>query len=57
MLLCADFFVPPLAAIAIQLQFLIQRFYIQPEVLWKCQAEIDKVVGQGRLPSLGDRVK
>lgn len=51
----ADFFIPALVANAVQMQFLLQRFYLQPEILEKCQHEIEKVVGHGRLPTLNDR--
>lgn len=53
----SDFFMPALIANAIQFQFLLQRFYLQPEILEKCQNEIEKVVGHGRLPTLNDRQK
>lgn len=52
-----DFFMPAFGADAIQFQFLLQRFYLQPEILKKCQNEIDRVVGHGRLPTLNDRQK
>ncbi|XP_031625482.1 probable cytochrome P450 304a1 [Contarinia nasturtii] len=54
-LLTADLFLPALLANAIQTQFLLQRFYLQPEILKKCQNEIDTVVGNSRLPTLNDR--
>lgn len=54
---CIDFILPSLNAISVTLQFLLQRFQLQPEILKKCQNEIDQVVGQGRLPSLDDRIK
>lgn len=56
-MICTDVFVPALNANALQLQFLLQRLCFQPEILKKCQEEIDNVVGQGRLPSLNDRTK
>lgn len=52
-----DFFMPGLTSNAIQLQFLLQRLYLQPEIMKKCQDEIDTVVGQSRLPTLDDRQK
>lgn len=55
--LCVDFYLPALNSISVTLQFLFQRFHFQPEILKKCQDEIDRVVGQGRLPSLNDRIK
>lgn len=54
-MLMTDFFLPALIANAVQTQFLFQRFYLQPEILQKCQNEIDNVVGRGRLPTLNDR--
>lgn len=48
---------PGLTSNAIQLQFLLQRLYLQPEIMKKCQDEIDTVVGQSRLPTLDDRQK
>lgn len=42
---------------ATQMQFLLQRFCLQPEILEKCQNEIDRVVGHSRLPTLDDRMK
>lgn len=53
----SDIFMPALVANSIQLQFILQRFYFQPEILQKCQNEIDRVVGQSRLPTLDDRQK
>lgn len=52
-----DFFMPGLTSNAVQLQFLLQRLYLQPEILKKCQNEIDTVVGQSRFPTLDDRQK
>lgn len=52
-----DFFMPGLTSNAIQMQFLLQRMYLQPEMWKKCQDEIDNVVGQSRLPTLDDRQK
>lgn len=46
---------PALIANALQLQFLLQRFHLQPEILKKCQQEIQTVVGHSRLPTLNDR--
>lgn len=56
-MLCVDGFIPSLNANSITTQCLIQRLHFHPEVLRKCQEEIDRVVGQGRLPSLNDRVE
>lgn len=54
--LCVDMFIPALNATSLTIQFLWQRFHFQPDILHKCQSEIDRVVGQGRLPTLNDRV-
>lgn len=35
----------------------MQRLILQPDVQKKIQNEIDEVVGQGRLPTLDDRIK
>lgn len=56
-LITADFFLPTFIANSATLQFLLQRLYLQPEILRRCQDEIDEVVGQSRLPNLDDRVK
>lgn len=55
--ICVDLFIPSLNATSVTIQFLLQRFHFQPEILHKCQSEIDRVVGQGRLPTLNDRIK
>ncbi|XP_059611495.1 probable cytochrome P450 304a1 [Phlebotomus argentipes] len=55
-LICVDFFFPALTAVPVTVCFLIQRLLLQPEVLTKMQKEIDEVVGNGRLPSLDDRI-
>lgn len=52
-----DFFMPGLTSNAIQLQFLLQRLYLQPELWKKCQDQIENVVGQSRLPTIDDRQK
>lgn len=56
-LTAVDLFFPSFVAITTQLQFLLQRFCLQPEILKKCQSEIDEVVGNSRLPTLDDRIK
>lgn len=56
-LLIGDLILPTLTANSLQLQFLLQRLYLQPEILKRCQEEIDRVVGDSRLPTLNDRVK
>ncbi|CAD7091023.1 unnamed protein product [Hermetia illucens] len=50
-----DFIFPAISAISTQLSFLFQWFLRKPEILKKIQAEIDEVVGNGRLPTLDDR--
>ncbi|XP_059610795.1 probable cytochrome P450 304a1 [Phlebotomus argentipes] len=55
-LICVDFFFPALTGVPVTLSLLYQRLLLQPEVLRKMQKEIDEVVGQGRLPSLDDRI-
>lgn len=52
-----DFFIPALTAVASQIALLFQVAIDQPEVANKIQAEIERVVGNGRLPTLDDRVK
>lgn len=52
-----DFFIPALTAVAAQIALLFQVGIAQPEVAKKIQAEVDRVVGGGRLPTLDDRVK
>lgn len=53
----SDFFIPALIANTLQLQFLLQRFHLQPEILRRCQEEIKNIVGSSRLPTLNDRQK
>ena len=55
--MCADFILPSLAALSTQLTFILEKLIKHPEILKKCQDEIDKNVGRGRLPSLDDRNK
>ncbi|XP_067616610.1 probable cytochrome P450 304a1 [Eurosta solidaginis] len=50
-----DFTIPPSSAVGAQMGFLLQYFLLYPEVLKRVQAEIDAVVGRGRLPTLDDR--
>ncbi|XP_017464536.1 PREDICTED: probable cytochrome P450 304a1 [Rhagoletis zephyria] len=50
-----DFSFPTFSATGAQMGFLIQYFLHYPEVLKRVQAEIDSVVGRGRLPTLEDR--
>lgn len=56
-LVIGDMFLPSFSATSTTLQFLIQRFHLQPEIYRKCQDEIDKVIGHDRLPRLDDRIK
>ncbi|XP_054747740.1 probable cytochrome P450 304a1 [Anastrepha obliqua] len=51
----ADFSFPAFTAAGAQMGFLIQYFLWYPEVVKRVQAEIDAVVGRGRLPTLEDR--
>lgn len=57
MLTVEDLLVPALIAGPLQIGFLLQRLHLQPEILRRCQQEIDSVVGDSRLPTLDDRVK
>lgn len=52
-----DFAFPALTALSTTVTFLIQQICHEPEVQRKIQDEIDHVVGQGRLPTLDDRIK
>jgi hypothetical protein len=56
-MICTDFLFPSLSAVETQISFLIRELLHREDVLLKIQAEIDQVVGEGRLPSLDDRVK
>ena len=56
-MICVDFLFPSLTAIEIQVSFLIKQLMHQPEIAMKIQAEIDRVVGNGRLPELDDRTQ
>lgn len=56
-LTCVDFALPTLSAIPSTIAFLFQQIFQEPEVQRKIQAEIDHVVGQGRPPTLDDRIK
>uniref|UniRef100_A0A1B0DCH2 Uncharacterized protein n=1 Tax=Phlebotomus papatasi TaxID=29031 RepID=A0A1B0DCH2_PHLPP len=55
-LICVDFFFPALTGVPVTLALFFQRLLLQPEILTKMQAEIDEVVGRGRLPELDDRI-
>lgn len=54
---CVDFAFPSLSAVTTVLSFLFQQMLMHPEVQKKAQAEIDQVVGQGRPPTLTDRIE
>lgn len=56
-MICTDFAFPPLSALSVTIAFLFQQIYIEPDVQKKIQMEIDSVVGNGRLPTLDDRIK
>lgn len=55
-MICTDFLFPSLSAIESQVAFFLRHTMHRPDVLKRIQAEIDDVVGQGRLPSLDDRI-
>lgn len=54
---CIDYSIPPISAVPITVAFLMQRLILQPEYQAKIHKEIDEVVGNGRLPTLDDRIK
>lgn len=56
-LTCLDCFFPTLSTVPVTVAMLVQHIFTQPEIQVKIQNEIDGVVGQGRLPTLDDRVK
>jgi cytochrome P450 len=41
----------------IAMAFMLKQLANHPKVVAKCQAEIDSVVGSGRLPELDDRAQ
>ncbi|XP_058811722.1 probable cytochrome P450 304a1 [Topomyia yanbarensis] len=51
-----DFFFPAISGATTQIALLMERLLLHPEVLNRMQAEIEDVVGNGRLPSLNDRI-
>ncbi|KAG5669890.1 hypothetical protein PVAND_000181 [Polypedilum vanderplanki] len=55
-MICTDFLFPSLSAIEIQVSFLLKHLLYHNDIMIKIQEEIDDVVGQGRLPSLDDRI-
>lgn len=56
-LTCIDFTFPPLSALSTTVTFLIQQICLDPSIQYKIQKEIDNVVGNGRLPTLDDRIE
>lgn len=52
-----DFSFPTLSTLATTITFLIQQILHEPELQRKIQGEIDDIVGQGRAPTLDDRIK
>lgn len=56
-LTCVDIILPTVTTIPSTVTFLFQLIFQQPEVQRKIQAEIDRVVGSGRAPTLDDRIK
>lgn len=52
-----DFSFPALSALSATTTFLVQQMCLEPEVQRKIQDEIDQVVGQGRTPTLDDRIE
>lgn len=56
LMIVTDFLFPSLSAIESQVAFMLRHLMNRPDLMKKVQEEIDDVVGQGRLPSLDDRV-
>lgn len=52
-----DFMFPSITAIGITISHALLRLVQQPELIKRCQNEIDDIVGHGRLPTLDDRIK
>lgn len=52
-----DFSFPALSAVPATIAFLFQQIFLEPDIQQKIQREIDQFVGQGRAPTLNDRVK
>lgn len=57
MMTCVDFAFPPFSALSTTMTFLVQLICHKPEIQHKIQEEIDRVIGEGRLPTLDDRIK
>lgn len=51
-----DFLFAAITTLPSQTSFLLQHLLSNPECLARIQAELDEVVGRGRLPTLDDRV-
>lgn len=51
-----DFLIPPSSTVSSQLGFFFNWMLNKPDVYKKMQSEVDEVVGNGRLPTLDDRV-
>lgn len=56
-MICVDISLPALSSLPTTMTFLIQQICLEPEIQTKIQAEIYRVVGEGRLPTLDDRIK
>jgi Cytochrome P450 len=57
LMICTDFVFPSLSAIETTISFLFKHLLYRDDVLGMIQDEIDRVVGNGRLPELDDRTK
>lgn len=57
MMTCVDFAFPPFSALSTTMTFLVQLICHKPEIQNKIQEEVDRVIGEGRLPTLDDRIK
>lgn len=51
-----DFLFAAITTLPNQTAFLVQHLLLNPDCMQKMQAELDDVVGRGRLPTLDDRV-
>lgn len=54
---CVDIVLPSLTTLSAAITLLLQQIRHEPAVQQKIQEEIDRVVGQGRAPTLDDRKK
>lgn len=54
---CSDFSLATVTTVPATLSLLFQQLCLEPVVQQKVQQEIDHVVGQGRPPTLSDRIK